>query len=341
MGVPNKKLKKLLMITGITLGVYAGFAYLLPLVIPFLFSLVLAKFLYPGARAVRRRIPVPMGIIGGIMLLLYGLIIGFFGYLAIGKLFRELTLLLDSLPELISEAEQMLGRWCRQVELYFHLQTDCLMDFIRYHAQRLVNEIGNYSMPYLMGNSVTVIKFTVQVIIFVVVTFFGAVLAVQEWEQIRAYVGKSRFREEYLGMKKILGVIGRAYGKSQLIILMLTIGICIAGLYLMKNPYFLLLGTVIGLLDALPFVGTGIVFIPWTIVCFLQGQGKNGFFLLFIYLICYFLRQYLESKVMGNEAGLSPFTALVALYVGVQLFGLAGVILGPLGLLIIREAVDV
>ena len=34
MGVPNKKLKKLMMITGIALGVYAGFKYLLPLVIP-------------------------------------------------------------------------------------------------------------------------------------------------------------------------------------------------------------------------------------------------------------------------------------------------------------------
>lgn len=49
MGVPNKKLKKLMMITGIALGVYAGFKYLLPLVIPFFIALGLAEMLRPAA----------------------------------------------------------------------------------------------------------------------------------------------------------------------------------------------------------------------------------------------------------------------------------------------------
>ena len=44
---PGKKLKKLLIITGTTGAVYAGFRYLLPLVAPFLAGYVFALLLRP------------------------------------------------------------------------------------------------------------------------------------------------------------------------------------------------------------------------------------------------------------------------------------------------------
>ena len=49
MGVPNKRLKKLLMTTGIALGVTAVFKYLLPLVLPFFIALGMAAALRPWA----------------------------------------------------------------------------------------------------------------------------------------------------------------------------------------------------------------------------------------------------------------------------------------------------
>ena len=71
---PGKKLKKLLIITGTTGAVYAGFKYLLPLVAPFFVGYILALVLRPSARflSYRMRITVrgkrhhmPIGVIGG------------------------------------------------------------------------------------------------------------------------------------------------------------------------------------------------------------------------------------------------------------------------------------
>ena len=56
-----------------------------------------------------------------------------------------------------------------------------------------------------------------------------------------------------------------------------------------------------------------------------------------LYLVCYFLREILEARMMGGAAGLSPLETLMAMYAGLRLFGLAGLFLGPAGLLIIRE----
>ena len=43
---------------------------------------------------------------------------------------------------------------------------------------------------------------------------------------------------------------------------------------------------------------------------------------------------------MSGQMGLSPFETLGAVYVGLKLFGIAGLILGPLGLLLIEDMTE-
>ena len=40
---------------------------------------------------------------------------------------------------------------------------------------------------------------------------------------------------------------------------------------------------------------------------------------------------------MGDKVGLSPLETLVSIYVGLQLFGVLGVVLGPVGVLVVKE----
>ena len=43
---------------------------------------------------------------------------------------------------------------------------------------------------------------------------------------------------------------------------------------------------------------------------------------------------------MSGQMGLSPFETLGAVYVGLKLFGIAGLFLGPLGLLLIEDMTE-
>ena len=43
---------------------------------------------------------------------------------------------------------------------------------------------------------------------------------------------------------------------------------------------------------------------------------------------------------MGDRIGLTPAETLVSMYVGMKLFGLPGVLLGPIGLLMIEDLVE-
>jgi predicted PurR-regulated permease PerM len=99
------------------------------------------------------------------------------------------------------------------------------------------------------------------------------------------------------------------------------------------------MGIGIGILDALPIFGTGTILIPWAILCFFGKNWGEGLILLALYLICYFMRELLEAKLMGSRVGLTSLETLISMYVGLQLFGIAGLFLGPIGLLIIEDLI--
>jgi predicted PurR-regulated permease PerM len=47
----------------------------------------------------------------------------------------------------------------------------------------------------------------------------------------------------------------------------------------------------------------------------------------------------LQARLVSDNVGLHPLVSLIALYVGMQIFGFIGVIIGPLIALIIVQAI--
>lgn len=59
--------------------------------------------------------------------------------------------------------------------------------------------------------------------------------------------------------------------------------------------------------------------------------------LLLLYGVCALARELLEPKLIGDRMGIYPVLILLAIYMGIKLYGLSGVVLGPFSFLIIRE----
>ncbi|MBO4537465.1 MAG: AI-2E family transporter, partial [Erysipelotrichaceae bacterium] len=117
----------------------------------------------------------------------------------------------------------------------------------------------------------------------------------------------------------------RSYG---IIILLtcveLTIGFLVLGI---GSPFTL--GLIVSLVDILPILGTGTVLIPWGIILLILGNMK-GIGILVLYLIITVIRQFVEPRLVGANLGLSPIVSLVVMVIGLQLFGLPGMIGLPL-----------
>ena len=51
------------------------------------------------------------------------------------------------------------------------------------------------------------------------------------------------------------------------------------------------------------------------------------------------IRQITEPKMIGKQIGLRPIYTIMSMYIGFRLFGVAGFLLGPIGVLIVRQVV--
>jgi predicted PurR-regulated permease PerM len=122
-----------------------------------------------------------------------------------------------------------------------------------------------------------------------------------------------------------------------MIIILIIIALCMAGLWILGNPYFLVLGIVIGLLDALPFIGTGTVLVPIAVYLLFQSELKRAAGYLFLFLLTYFAREFLEPRLIGEKLGIYPIVMVIVVYAGLYLYGVTGVVLGPVSLLLILE----
>lgn len=346
---PGKKLKKLFIIIGTTGAVYAGLKYLLPLVAPFFAGYVAALLLRPAARFLSYRLRVtikhrthhlPVGITGGTILLAVMTLLSILLYRGTARLLQEGEMFMVRLPLWIKEFDRWLTSGCGWLERLLGLRQDTVAGLAGEMLLELADTVKTAAMPFLMVNSMTIMGVAAKAAIMCMVTFLAAVLSLQEMEELRDRRDQSMFRREFRVIGARLMQTGKAWLKSQGIIWLAVTGLCVGGLFLMKNPYYIMAGIGIGFLDALPIFGTGTVFIPWIVLELFGRKWKRALFLAGLYLVCYLTREMLEAHVMGGRIGLSPLETLASVYVGLELFGFFGFILGPLGLLLIEDLVD-
>ena len=338
----SRKQKKAFLTAAVTAGVYLSFRYLLPLVFPFLAAYLMALFLRPSAAFLEKRlrisfrgrtIGIPIGVIGGVELILLCILL--FVLLAAGgrRFMEELERFLEELPG-------------RMKKLYVYADFDWLKEagrlgqLFRGTGLQGGGQVKEILLPQLLQKSVPAAARIVRAVVVVVLFFIASILSLQEMDELRRRRFDSMFHREFFLLGRRLAVTGSAWLKTQSVIFLMTSSLSMLGLLLIGNPYYILGGIGIGVLDALPIFGTGTALVPWSILLLFKREWGHALILFGLYLLCYFLREFTEAHLMGKKMGLSPLETLAAIYVGLQLFGLFGFLLGPIGLLIIKDFVE-
>lgn len=126
--------------------------------------------------------------------------------------------------------------------------------------------------------------------------------------------------------------------RAQGVLMLVIFSIVSIGLLLLRIPYAPFFGLLIALLDAVPMLGTGLVLVPWALVCFLMQQSVRAVGLLGIVVCATVARSTLEPKLLGKHLGLDPLITLIALYVGYKVWGFWGLLAAPVLTAAVRSA---
>ena len=140
----------------------------------------------------------------------------------------------------------------------------------------------------------------------------------------------ARGKERAVAALKELGSTVLGFGKAQLILfgvnfVVITIGMIIVGM----GWWSPLIAIGVSLLDLLPVIGSGIVFVPWAIIALIAKNPHMAITVGATYIAMVVLRMVLDPIITGKSVGLSPWITLLASVGGLILFGGAGMILGP------------
>lgn len=329
--------KDILIIAGIAIAVFLGMRYILPVAVPFLFAWILVKLVLPGTQFLEKKLRIKKVYAGGFLLALLVTALGAAVYFLGNQLMLQIVRLAANFDIYMGKTEKFVDSCCHFVEKNTGIHAAAVQNFIYDNMNSLENRVREYTVPGVLKNSIACLMAVMKWLGVVLVVFVSFMLILKDYDEIKDFLNE---RGIYPRMKNIMDAcqsLGGAWLKAQILIILIVTAVCTAGLWLLGYQYALLMGIVIGLLDALPFLGTGTILVPWGVFLLFTGDFWYGVCLIIIFLVANTLREFLEPKLIGDRIGVCPIVMVAAVYVGIYVYGIAGVILGPVSLILIIQ----
>ena len=327
-----------IVVISVTIGVFLLFKlafFLLPFLIAFgLSSLMepLIKLLDKKLR-ISRRVSAPI-----IVVLLLASIVALvvFGVL---RTIDEIKTLITLAPAFFSNLYVRINDLMIEGSEYIEWLPTEITNSLGSVLSNLSNTVTNFGKTVVKGAFVTAISLP-EAIIFTIITTLATYFLAKDREKISSVL-MNQLPESWISrvlkIKKDLFVAIFGYIKAALIIMAITFTELLIGLSIIGVEYPLMLAFLIAIIDALPVLGTGGILIPWSLYSFVTGDIRMGISLIALYLVVLVIRQIVEPKVVGQQIGVYPLLTLLAMYIGLKMIGFAGLILGPITFLLIRN----
>ena len=317
---------------------------------PFGIALIFAMMLEPAARLIRRalkRLKAARAIATLLcMILLFGLMAVAFLYLS-NRLWHESIALIRATPDFARSVGSKLTVWFN--DLYTRYSEILPEDFLT-TANNLLNNALSSIGSAAANLSGRIASFTIstatslpRIILSIVFIVMGTFYFSYDRERISGFFRRT-FPNSVIKDFHLVkdGVFTAFFGqiRAQIFISFVLTLIIIAGLFLLRQPYALLVGFLIGLGDVLPVIGAGLFLNGWAIVELLLGNYSLAIALFVLYLVVVVVRQIIEPRIVGRQLGLYPLVTMVSMFAGFRLYGALGLIGGPLIANICRVALD-
>ncbi len=241
---------------------------------------------------------------------------------------------LDSLEENISV---VVHNVCSTVGRAIGIDSVYLEQTILTQIQEGIDYFQEQLLPGMLSRSLTYVKALAAFGGFLLTFLIATVLLAKDYDEI---MNRLLEREEcHVLLEIICGIIRyiATYVKAQLIIMSIIGLLSAVMLGVAGIRHGVLWGLLAGILDAFPFIGTGVVLVPLGIQQLCCGNYGRAVICLLLYLTCIIVREVLEPRLIGRRVGVPPIAILLSLYAGIQLFGVWGIVEGPLGFVIIYQ----
>ncbi|WP_456279114.1 sporulation integral membrane protein YtvI [Bacillus sp. AK128] len=310
--------------------------YLLPKSVPIILGLITAIMFEPLVLFLQKRWKVKKVLSVVIVFILFLSVTGFLGYLVFAQLVEQFLYFSKNLPFLLAKLNVIIALYMNQWEVFSATVPKDVIDAIEGSFRSLEDSILSATSTITQSILLfvtTIPELLIEILVYLIAFFLFSLDLRKLKIQILSFFSDET-RDKFLLMYHQLNKAGIGFLKAQLLFSLLTFVLAYFGLLLLNVEYTILLSIVIVFVDILPVLGTGSVLVPYAVYCFMTNQQDTGIGLLILFLVITVVRRVIEPKVYSTNMGISPIASLVSMYLGFQVLGFIGLILGPVVVII-------
>ena len=312
---------------------------------PFFIAIPLAAMLQPVIRFCFRKLKLKKSISSLILvLLLLGLVIGVLIWL-IGLVTNMVNPFLTQSEDIVTTT---IGTIRQAVNSLMQYTSDNFSPEVQVQISKAMNDMIGDLTKWGISVSTALGTYLVNLATgfpyFIIYTTFLAMalyFIARDYDDIRSYLpgGKRRNQSSnttQLTNSAIRSLIGylRVQGTFSLMVLVVSLIVLNA----FRFPYASAIAIVAGIMEMIPMVGSGLLYILMGIIYLLTGNIAAAVQVLALTAVLQLARRILEPKLMSNSIGITPLESLIGMLVGLRVGGIIGLIGGPVAMAVLVGA---
>ena len=327
---------RVLLFTALMLMLIYCFPFFWRILGPFLVALAIAAALQPALKWLGK-LKVHRGVGTLLLLFLFYMIIAFLIYLFSSFVVTQAINALNNAPQWISGLNQIYQNFRTTITTRFEnteslKQLDSLID----RAYQQLTSWATRTAGSLVGSTVNLAVSVPNILIFANFLLLSSFFLTRDFPILFPAAKKSAELSHSAQMRHTAIEAIAGYLRMQVIYTIFVLIVSIIGFTAFSMPYGFLIAALAGLLEFLPLFGNGTLYVPMIIILFLLGEYRFAFVTLGVHLILYITRKVTEPHVMNQQMGLSPVLSLLSMYIGLQTFGVIGLTVSPIVMVVLQ-----
>ena len=304
----------------------------LSFILPFLAAFGLAVLLNPMVRKFQKKLGWNRKLLSFIIVLIVFSIVSGILALIVYLVGREIIALTQNWERLMGKLD-----WREELWTDFRLVfPEAILELLNLAESQLTDWIGNTVSVFLSDVAqraaqiiTSLPRFLLGLVVFLMASYFFTA----DYPYLRIRLFQS-VREETCRVlkqtKRVLSAATGGYFKAQILLSSGVFFLLLMGFLAWRQEYAFLLAFGLAVLDFIPLVGAGVALVPWGVVSVAMGRYGDGIWAATLLSVTAVFRRLAEPKIVGEQTGLSPVLSLMSVYVGMNLAGVPGMILGPI-----------
>lgn len=329
-GQNTKQLQKILaaftLFLIIAIGLYglgpSATALLIAFVLAYLFFPVILKLESHGIPRAAALVAVSLGTV------VFWLVVG---VLFLPSLYHDFLQLIHEAPRLFSLLLEKLEEYSSSFGFHWSLERDEIVSWVSNQSTELKSALQSKAFTIAKGAVTNLSHWIVTLLSFVFIPMFLFYI-IMDYEKITKELHDfipTDWQPQFHRYFELSNTILSGYLRGQLLVALIMASLYAVGLYISGLPYGILIGVISGLICIIPYAGFLLGFSTALIMSFVYF---DGWFTPLGVVATFVAVQAVEGtlitpNLVGDKVGLSPLITILALIVGGNLFGLAGMVL--------------